>query len=71
MQLTIPSGVIKWFFYAETGVGDLKIDKHGRLTRGKLKGYLFATWKRVSCCVDYPYVPAFYAALAAIKAACI
>jgi len=26
VQLTIPSGVIKWFFYAETGVGDLKID---------------------------------------------
>jgi hypothetical protein len=48
-----------------------RVIEHGRLTRGKLKGYLFATWKKVSCCVDYPYVPAFYAALAAIKAACI
>ena len=48
-----------------------RVIEHGRITRGKLKGYLFATWKKVSCCVDFPYVPAFYAALAAIKAACI
>ena len=34
MQLTIPSGVIKWFFYAETGVGDLKIDSYTLADKG-------------------------------------
>lgn len=47
-----------------------RVIEHGRITRGKLKGYLFATWKKVSCCVDYPFVPAFYAALAALKGLC-
>jgi hypothetical protein len=37
VQLTIPSGVIKWFFHAETGVGDLKIDKEQLMVLKSLK----------------------------------
>lgn len=47
-----------------------RVIEHGRITRGKTRGYLFATWKRVSCCTDFHNLPAFYATIAAIKGMC-
>lgn len=41
----------------------------GRLG-GRLKDYLFVTWRRVSCCKDYTDVPAAAAILAGMRAAC-
>lgn len=41
-----------------------------RLSSGKLNGYLFTTWSKVSCCRDLPLVPAAYAAIEAISLAC-
>ena len=46
------------------------INESGRITSGELKGHLFATWKKVSCCVDYFRLPDFYLALASIKTIC-
>lgn len=42
----------------------------GRLTSGKLTGYLFTVWSKVSCCRDLALVPEAYAALAAMNLAC-
>ncbi len=42
----------------------------GRLTSGKLTGYLFTVWSRVSCCRDLALVPEAYAALAAMNLVC-
>ena len=42
----------------------------GRLTSGKLKGYLFAVWSKVSCCRDLAEVPTAYAAIAAMNIVC-
>ena len=38
--------------------------------RGRLKDYLFVTWRRVSCCKEYTDVPVAAAVLAAMQAAC-
>ena len=38
--------------------------------RGRLKDYLFVTWRRVSCCKDYTDVPVASAVLAGMQAAC-
>lgn len=38
--------------------------------RGRLKDYLFVTWRRVSCCKDYTDVPVASAVLASMKTAC-
>lgn len=38
--------------------------------RGRLKDYLFVTWRRVSCCKEYTDVPVAAAILAAMQAAC-
>lgn len=37
---------------------------------GKLTGYLFVVWKRVSCCRDIPEAPANYLAIQALRLAC-
>ena len=42
----------------------------GRLTSGKLTGYLFTVWSKVSCCRDLAEVPAAYAAIEAMNLAC-
>jgi len=42
----------------------------GRLTSGKLKGYLFVVWSKVSCCRELAEVPTAYAAIAAMDALC-
>lgn len=42
----------------------------GRITSGKLKGYLFVVWSKVSCCQDLAEVPAAYIAIEAMMAAC-
>lgn len=42
----------------------------GRLSSGKLTGYLFVVWSKVSCCSDLPTVPTAIATIAAIQAAC-
>ncbi|MGK5086979.1 type IV secretion system DNA-binding domain-containing protein [Bdellovibrionota bacterium FG-2] len=42
----------------------------GRLTSGKLTGYLFTVWSKVSCCRDLALVPAAYIALEAMSVAC-
>ena len=47
----------------------LLVNERGRLT-GRLKDYLFVTWKRVSCCKELHEVPVAAALLASIKAAC-
>ncbi len=41
-----------------------------RLMSGRPTGFLFVTWKRVSCCRDLPTVPAAMAALAVMQGAC-
>ena len=38
--------------------------------RGRLKDYLFVTWRRVTCCKEYTDVPVAAAVLAAMQAAC-
>jgi hypothetical protein len=38
--------------------------------RGRLKDYLFVTWRRVSCCKEYTDVPVAAAVLAAMRSAC-
>jgi len=38
--------------------------------RGRLKDYLFVTWRRVTCCKEYTDVPVAAAAIAAMQAAC-
>ena len=42
----------------------------GRLTSGKLKGYLYVVWSKVSCCRDFAELPVYYALLEALPAAC-
>ncbi len=42
----------------------------GRLKSGKLKGHLFVTWKKVSCCKDVEEVAEAVVALQVIRAAC-
>ena len=42
----------------------------GRVSSGRLKGYLFAIWQPVSCCRDLSEVPSSQAILAALKAVC-
>lgn len=42
----------------------------GRLTSGKLTGYLFTVWSKVSCCQDLAEVPAAYAAIEAMNLVC-
>jgi hypothetical protein len=42
----------------------------GRLTSGKLKGYLFTVWNKVSCCRDLAEIPVAYAALGTMNLAC-
>ncbi len=37
---------------------------------GKLTGYLFVVWKRVSCCKDIAEAPAAYIAIQALRLAC-
>ena len=55
-------------------VGILDVFKNvreiGRLTSGKLTGYLFTVWSKVSCCRDLAEVPAAYVAIAAMTVAC-
>ena len=38
---------------------------------GKPNGYLFAVWKKASCCQDIPVAVETVAALAAIQVACV
>ena len=38
--------------------------------RGRLKDYLFVTWRRVTCCKEYTDVPVAAAVLAAMRTAC-
>lgn len=47
-----------------------RVNEIGRLTSGKLNGYLYTIWKKVSCCIDYPRLPAVYAAISVLKATC-
>ena len=42
----------------------------GRLTSGKLKGYLFVVWSKVSCCQELAEVPYAFAAIEAMGLAC-
>ena len=42
----------------------------GRLTSGKFKGYLFSTWRQVSCCAELPQVPEALVAIEAMSATC-
>jgi hypothetical protein len=42
----------------------------GRLTSGKLKGYLFVVWSKVSCCRELAEVPTAVAAIAAMNVVC-
>ncbi|MGK5083096.1 type IV secretion system DNA-binding domain-containing protein [Bdellovibrionota bacterium FG-1] len=42
----------------------------GRLTSGKMKGYLFAVWSKVSCCRELAEVPTAVAAIAAMNIVC-
>ena len=55
-------------------VGVLETIKHvrewGRLSSGKLDGYLFTVWKSVSCVRDIPYLFAAKAAIASMKPIC-
>lgn len=48
----------------------LGVNELGRLTSGKLKNYLYTTWKRVSCTRDLPYVPEVYAGVELMGAVC-
>jgi hypothetical protein len=41
----------------------------GRL-KGKMKGYLFTVWGKVSCCRDLAEVPVVFAEIEAMMAAC-
>ena len=41
-----------------------------RLVNGKMKGYLFTVWHKVSCCRDLAFVPEAYAAIEAAMAVC-
>jgi len=47
-----------------------RVNELGRLSSGKMNGYLHVIWKRVSCCVDYPRLPAVYGAISIIKSTC-
>jgi hypothetical protein len=47
-----------------------RVNELGRLSSGKINGYLHTIWKRVSCCVDYPRLPAVYGAISIIKSTC-
>ena len=42
----------------------------GRLTSGKLNGFLFTVWSKVSCCRDLVEVPTAYAAIEIMSSAC-
>ncbi len=42
----------------------------GRITSGKLSGYLFTVWSKVSCCKELAQVPAAYAAIEVMNLAC-
>jgi hypothetical protein len=42
----------------------------GRVTSGKLKGYLFVVWSKVSCCQELAEVPYAFAAIEAMGLAC-
>ena len=41
-----------------------------RLLRGKMKGYLFTVWSKVSCCRDLAEVPKVMAALGVLVGTC-
>jgi hypothetical protein len=47
-----------------------RVNEIGRLSSGKLNGYLHTIWKKVSCCVDYPQLSAVYGAISIIKSTC-
>jgi hypothetical protein len=42
----------------------------GRLSSGRMKGFLFAVWSKVSCCRDLAEVPTAIAAIAAMNVVC-
>ncbi len=46
------------------------VNEIGRITSGKLTGHLFGTYKKVSCCVDWAFLPYIKATLEMIKGVC-
>ncbi len=46
-----------------------RVNEIGRL-RGKFSGYLYAIWKKVTCCVDYHNIPAIKIGLGLIESTC-
>ena len=42
----------------------------GRLTSGRITGYLFVVWSRVSCCRDLAEIPTAHIAIEAMNAVC-
>jgi len=71
-QMTYPNSSM--CFREGENVGLLEIPKQvnevSRTWSKKQNGYLFTVWKKVSCCVEYPQVPAVYASLAILKSVC-
>ena len=48
----------------------MRVNDSGRVLKGKLKGHLFAIWRRVSCCRDIYSAPVTRLAVNALKASC-
>jgi len=46
------------------------VSELGRIFNGKIKNYLYVTWRQVSCTRDIPYIASTHAWLAALQAAC-
>jgi len=47
-----------------------KANERARFHNWKQQGFLFVIWKRVSCCVEYPYLPAVHGAMNVLKSVC-